>query len=265
MVNCPIVSNHVHSNQPFTVASFSERIARSVSLIVLYVLTLAVCRYVAYEIRFDFLVPLEFQQERLFSLALTLPIKLGFLLLFRQFGSLLTYFSVPDLLRIALAMASANAVSYLLRYGIDPGVLTPRGVVLIDFVLSVGAISSMRLGFRIYRERYLTGDRRDGKAARRIAVLGAGDAGAEFVREAQAKPLLGLRPVFFLDDDWKKHGHTIHGIAVLGAPEEIGRLRKENRIDACVEWRLDKPRVKQVFDFTVAVWKRKRACGGGAG
>ncbi len=222
------------SPRGFSVATFGERVGRALALIALYTAVLTACRYVAYEVRFDFLVPHEFQEERLFSLAVNLPIKLGFLLIFRQFGSLLTYFSVPDLMRIAAALASANLASYVLRYGFNPGLLTPRGVVLMDFVLSVGALSVMRLGFRIYRERYLTGQKSDGKAARRIAVLGAGDAGAEFVREIQAKPSLGLRPVFFLDDDWKKHGHTIHGVSVLGAPEEITKLRKEYPIDACV-------------------------------
>jgi len=228
------VSSHEHTKPPFSVTGFGERVARALSLIALYTVVLAACRYFAYEIRFDFLVPPEFQQERLLSLAVNLPIKLLCLLLFRQFGSLLTYFSVPDLMRIGVAMAVANLVSYLLRLGINPGLLSPRGVVLTDFVLCVGALSFMRLSFRIYRERYLTANRPDGKASRRIAVLGAGDAGAQFVREAQAKPSLGLKPVFFLDDDWKKHGHDIHGISVLGAPEEIARLRKEYQIDACV-------------------------------
>ena len=228
------MSTSTYTRPPFSVSTLSQQGSRALALIVLYSMVLAACRYFAYEIRFDFLVPPEFQQERLFSLAVNLPIKLGFLLLFRQFGSLLTYFSVPDLLRIAVAMAAANLSSYLLRYGFNPGLLTPRGVVLMDFVLSVGALSSMRLGFRIYRERYLTGHKADGKKTRRIAVLGAGDAGAEFVREVQAKPSLGLKPIFFLDDDWKKHGHDIHGISVMGAPEDIGRLRKENLIDACV-------------------------------
>lgn len=228
------MSSHEHTKPPFSVAGFGERVVRALSLIALYTVVLAACRYLAYEIRFDFLVPPEFQQERLLSLAVNLPIKLLCLLLFRQFGSLLTYFSVPDLMRIGVAMAVANLVSYLLRNGINAGLLSPRGVVLTDFVLCVGALSFMRLSFRIYRERYLTTNRPDGKASRRIAVLGAGDAGAQFVREAQAKPSLGLKPIFFLDDDWKKHGHDIHGISVLGAPEEIARLRKEYQIDACV-------------------------------
>ncbi len=219
---------------PFAAASLGERVVRVVSLMALYTAVLAACRYLAYEVRFDFLVPPEFQQERLYSLAISLPVKLGCLLLFRQFGSLLTYFSVPDLMRIGVAMAVANLASYLLSHGINPGLLSPRGVVLMDFVLSVSALSAMRLSFRIYRERYLSARRVDGKESRRIAVLGAGDAGAEFVREVQAKPSLGLKPVFFLDDDEKKHGRTIHGIAVLGAPEEIVKLRKENKIEACV-------------------------------
>jgi len=167
-------------------------------------------------------------------LSASLPIKLGCLLLFRQFGSLLTYFSVPDLLRIVAAMASANLATYFLRWGVSPGMLSPRGVVLIDFVLAVGALAALRLGFRIYRERF---SRQLGQApeqVRRIAVLGAGDAGAQFVREALARPTLGLRPVCFLDDDPRKHGREVHGVMVHGLPEEIARLRRDFAIDACV-------------------------------
>ncbi len=211
-----------------------ERFVRALSLLTLYVIVLSACRYFAYEVRFDFLVPEQFQEERLVSLALSLPVKLLFLLVFRQFGSLLTYFSVPDLFRIGAAMACANLATYLLRWGISPEILSPRGVILIDFVFSAGALASLRLGFRIYRERYAQKPPATGQTARRIAVLGAGDAGAQFVREAQAKPTLGLRPVFFLDDDRRKHGHDIHGVPVLGAPEEIGWLRKETPVDACV-------------------------------
>lgn len=215
--------------------SVTHPAVRALALLALYGALLSACRYFAYELRFDFLVPATFQEERLISLLVNVPVKLLFLVLFRQFGSLLTYFSVPDLLRIAAAMASANLVSYLLRLGITPGAFSPRGVVLIDFVLSVGALSFMRLGFRIYRERYQSGGKGQGKKkVRHIVVLGAGDAGAQFVQEAQARPSLGLKPAFFLDDDWRKHGHQIHGVPVLGAPEEIGRLRKEHSVDACV-------------------------------
>lgn len=212
-----------------------EQTARLLSLIALYSFVLAGCRFFAYELRFDFVVAEQFQQERLVSIGVNLPLKLLALLLFRQFGSLLTYFSVPDLLRIAAAMAVANLASYLVRFGVTPGIYSPRGVVLIDFVLSVGALSFIRLGFRIYRERF-TATHRNGSSVkvRRIVVLGAGDAGAQFVQEARSRPSLGLRAMFFLDDDWKKHGHHIHGVPVLGTPEEVAKWRKEYSIDGAV-------------------------------
>jgi len=213
----------------------TQSMLRALALLTLYALILSACRYVAYELRFDFLVAREFQEERLVSLLFNIPVKLLFLVFFRQFGSLLTYFSVPDLLRIAAAMASANLVTYLLRLGITPGGASPRGVVLIDFVLSVGALSLIRLAFRIYRERYAGGSQRDSsRKVRRVVVLGAGDAGAQFAREVQARPSLGLKPAFFLDDDWRKHGHHIHGVPVLGAPEEIRSLRKHHPVDVCI-------------------------------
>lgn len=211
-----------------------DQILRALALAVLYSLILGGTRFFAYELRFDFLVPPQFQEERLFSMAFSLPFKLGALLLFRQFGSLLTYFSVPDLMRIAAAMGVANLTAYLLRYGISPGSMPPRGVVLTDFVLSVGALSFMRLGFRIYRERFSAPSQPSGKTVRNIVVLGAGDAGAQFVQEAQARPSIGLRPVFFLDDDPSKHNRHLHGVPVLGRPEEIGRYLKDYHVDSAV-------------------------------
>ncbi len=231
---------------------------RVAALAMLYVLVLGACRYFAYELRFDFFVPAQFQEERLVSVALSLPIKLLFLLFFRQFGSLLTYFSVPDLVRIAAAMALANLTAYLLRWGLTPGLMSPRGVVLTDFVLSVGALSALRLGFRIYRERF-TGDKQNGNGqgvkARRIVVLGAGDAGAQFVKEAQSRPSLGLKPVFFLDDDWRKHGHHIHGVPVLGTPEEAARWMKEYRCEAAVLAMPSAPakRVQEIYKILSAL------------
>jgi FlaA1/EpsC-like NDP-sugar epimerase len=216
-------------------SAFSDHAIRVVALVVLYGAILAACRFFAYELRFDFVVPEQFQQERLVSLAVNLPIKLLCLLFFRQFGSLLTYFSVPDLMRIAAALAVANFVSYLSRLGLTPGVVSPRGVVLIDFVLAVGALSFVRLTFRIYRERFSSKARAaEAHKTRRFVVLGAGDAGAQFVQEARSRPSLGLRPQFFLDDDWRKHGQHLHGVPVLGAPEEISRWAKEYPVESAV-------------------------------
>lgn len=211
----------------------TDRALRVLALTVLYSVVLAGCRFFAYELRFDFLVPESFQAERLFSIALSLPVKLLCLLLFRQFGSLLTYFSVPDLLRIALAMAVANFATYLLRMGLTPGLASPRGVVLVDFVLAVAALSFIRLAFRIYRERSQAGKDADRKV-RRVGVLGAGDAGAQFVKETLSRPSLGLRPIFFLDDDPRKHQQQLYGVPVYGPPEMLTQIVADHKLDNVV-------------------------------
>lgn len=217
-----------------TMPALSAQLPRALGLVVFYSALLVGCRYFAYELRFDFIVPEQFQQERLISVAVNLPFKLLALLLFRQFGTMLSYFSVPDFLRIAAAMASANLLSYVSRFGLTPDLMSPRGVVLTDFVLAVGALSFARLSFRIYRERYSASKFAQVKRQRRVVVLGAGDAGAQFVQEAQARPSLGLRPMFFLDDDYSKHGRSIHGVPVLGTPEEVRSWRTEYPIDSAV-------------------------------
>lgn len=157
--------------------------------------------FLSYELRFDFDLPPEYKAERFSLLMVAVAVKFFWLLVFRQFGSLLTFFSVPDLLRIVAAMGSSGVAFYVVRGFAARTATWPRGVILIDFVLSVVGLCVMRLGFRMYRERFGGARLTELDKVRRIAVIGAGDAGAKLVGEALGKPRLGLRPVFFLDDE----------------------------------------------------------------
>jgi len=231
-----------------------NRFARAGVLLAIYFVLLAGCHYISYEIRFDFIVPPEYQTGRLASLALATPLGLIFLLFFGQFGSLLTYFSIPDLLRIVGAMAASMLCTFALSLVVMRGAVLPRGVLLIDFVLSVAALSTFRLVLRIYRERYAGGPMQSRRLVRRIAILGAGDAGASLAHEALSKPSLGLKPIFFLDDNPRKRGALIHGLPVLGGLEDIGALRELHRVDTCVLAMPSLPgrRVQQVYRMLAA-------------
>ena len=211
----------------------SVKSIRSLLIFVIYGLVLSASFYLAYDLRFDFSVPLDVQPYRLYFLVVSVLVKTCLLVVFKQFGSLLSFFSIPDLLRITVAMAITGLLLNVLWLASHGTLAPPRGVILADFVLSVTGLCSARLGMRLYRERLLA-DGAPIKKIRKLAILGAGDAGAQFVREIQSRPNLGLRPVFFLDDDQSKHGHNIHGVPVLGAPEAIGRIRNDNLVDSCV-------------------------------
>src|SRR6516164_8511723 len=113
---------------------------RAALLTLIYVTTVALCIWGAYQVRFDFDVPPTFQSSFLLLALTAIIAKLTGLLAFHQFDGLLTYFGKPDLKRLVLACMIGSlplALGSVLR---GPGVAPPRGVVLIDFVLCIIAL-----------------------------------------------------------------------------------------------------------------------------
>lgn len=193
-------------------------------LLCLYSAIIMASFYLAYEMRFDFAVPAGFQQERLLFIKYVVGVKLITLLIFSQMGTVLRYFSIPDLLRVVGALGSASILLMLPRaIGVHALAIypLPRGVVLIDLFLSVAAFCALRLGLRIYQERVVLGRRLSGIPLEDIAIIGAGDAGASLANDLLNTPSRGFRPVVFFDDDTAKHGKQVHGVPVAGAPEQL--------------------------------------------
>lgn len=204
-------------------------IARGLFLTGLYTVALTASLWAAYLLRFDFNVgdfPPKIDQRgkmaviRMYFLWI-IPMKLGILLAFRQFEGLLSYFSLPDLRRLFLATTASSVLILMVYWMVSGQPAPPRGVVLIDWILSFVILASVRLMFRVVRERYLSGGIRQGSRLRRVAIVGAGDVGASLAREMGAKRFLGMTPVAFFDDDKSKWRSRVHDIPVIGPPESL--------------------------------------------
>ncbi len=202
-------------------ADFAQK-RRVLVLAAFYASVIAASFWLAYEIRFEFSVPESYRQERLRLLPGVVGLKLVALALARQFGSLMTYFSLPDLTRLVWVALGTSAVLMLPRLVGSALWSAPRGVVLSDFMLCLGGLCLGRIGARLWRERQAGASRAGSRAPeQRIAIVGAGDAGATLAREFVNAPSRGFRPVMFLDDDVAKHGKLVHGVPVVGAPEAV--------------------------------------------
>jgi FlaA1/EpsC-like NDP-sugar epimerase len=201
---------------------------RTAMLALIYAVIICGSFFIAHEIRFDFLVPEQNQQERVQMMPLVVGVKLVGLVAARQLGSMMTYFSIPDFLRLFWAMGGASLLLLLPRLANLPHYSTPRGVLLIDFMLCLGGLCAARLGTRLYRER-LSGSKRAANGVhrqqQRIAIIGAGDAGASLAKEFLGSPSRGFRPVMFFDDDPRKHGKLVHGVPVIGRPEDLSAAK----------------------------------------
>jgi FlaA1/EpsC-like NDP-sugar epimerase len=194
---------------------------RSVITLLAYCAILAASFWLAYEIRFDFSIPPEIQHDRLRMLKYALLIKIVLLVLSRQVGSVLRYFSIPDLLRIGVAMMIASAAFIVPQFLPGGGYLVHRGVLLIDLILSFSGLCLFRLALRVFQERMVLASRFPSKKSERIAIVGAGDTGASLAKDLLNMPSRGLKPVVFLDDNPRKKGTLVHGVEVVGFPEAL--------------------------------------------
>ncbi|MDB4642662.1 polysaccharide biosynthesis protein [Verrucomicrobia bacterium] len=194
-------------------------------ILVAYAAILSISLWLSYQLRFDFFVQSGFETHRdsiAVSIMWIIPLKLCVLFIGRQFSGLLAFFSTPDLIRLCSSVTIGSALIIIPRLLNMDIMIPPRGVILIDFVISLFMLSGFRVACRVFRERWQVesnGGRR--RTAQRVAILGAGEVGASLAKELLNKRGLGKLPVAFFDDDVSKKGMRIYNIPVLGVPESL--------------------------------------------
>ncbi|MDR2845210.1 MAG: polysaccharide biosynthesis protein, partial [Puniceicoccales bacterium] len=166
-----------------------------------------------------------------FTAVWLVPIQIAFLSLFKHFSGVFSYFRMPDLVRLfqALACATLVTIAVVVLSGGTLRKMFPLSIVLNDLLYSLAAVAALRVAFRVMRERYSTHAQPDatGRKWTRVAILGAGDAGASLAADWLARPSLRRVPVVFLDDDASKHGLRIHDIPVAGAIAQLKEAREK--------------------------------------
>jgi FlaA1/EpsC-like NDP-sugar epimerase len=215
-------------------SSRREHLLRRALVAVVAAGVLALSRWLAYQLRFDFDVPLEYQAQLYGHWLWVLALQMFCLVLFRQFTGIYKYFSLPEIRSLAGAVGCSGLCLYSLRF-INLGYYPPRGVILVQCLLGFVCLGAMRTVWRLAHERYYTRKRAGSSSReRKIAIVGAGDAGASLVRELIARPHLGMVPVAFLDDDQRKWESHLHGVPVVGRPEDIERAKSRWGIEEVV-------------------------------
>jgi FlaA1/EpsC-like NDP-sugar epimerase len=174
-------------------------------------------------------------QGAIWLVGIALVVKPAIYYYFGLYRRLWIYASVNELKLIALAVTSASvtvSVIYVILFWLGvfgPGF--PRSVLAIDWLLSLLLIGGLRFTLRIIAES--TSPRSSGKA-RKIIVVGAGDAGALVVKEMQKNRQINLEPVGFLDDDPAKQQHSLLGVPVIGRLNDLAKTLEEHEIDEVI-------------------------------
>ena len=198
---------------------------RTLFLIVFYAIVSLASYWFAYELRFDFNVPINHAIDRVNMVEWIVGLQLMLLLASGQLDSILSYFRLPDVFRLFCGLFS-NALILLSMWYVYKGVnVPPRAVILTYFLISLLSIATFRIFMRVKSSRgiedWLTMD-----ASENVIIIGAGEVGAGLCSDLMNKARLGMRPVAFLDDDVRKIGRYVHGVLVADAVDELATIAK---------------------------------------
>lgn len=174
----------------------------------------------------------------LWMIAVALLIKPLVYYFFNLYRRLWVYASMQEMRVIVVAVSTASILVSLAMLGLfSLQVFTgfPRGVLVIDWLLSILLVGGVRFAVRLFAENRVAA-MIPGRFSRRkrALVVGAGDAGALVVRELQKNVNSEISPICFLDDDQTKQKHQIYGVPVVGRINDLGKALENQRIDEVI-------------------------------
>jgi len=188
----------------------------------------------SYEFRFDFQVPEAFADQRLILLPYVAALKLLLFYLLGAYASNWRYIGLSDIPSLLLYCATCTGILFVSSiFGIPLRI--PRGVILIDFFITIVLIGGTLISMRFFREKIRVRlHKSDSPDVRQAVVIGAGDAGEMIIREIGKNPHSGLQVRAIFDDDRSKIGSFIHGIRVVGTAEDVPLYVGQNLVHTAI-------------------------------
>ena len=191
-------------------------------------ITFLVSAVLAFELRFDGLLPTEYFHSMALAMCIWATAKSISFLVFAVNQRSWRHISVSEAMWVVLAVSAGSIPGGLVLYLLTGPSSMPRSVYVLDWMISC----SLVLGSRLAVRAVLTMREMEDVEGERVRTLiyGAGAAGLALARELQQNPSLLCEVAGFIDDDPGKVGLALHGTRVLGTGNELVELVKQHGI-----------------------------------
>ena len=201
---------------------------RRAIIVLVHLLQVVVANYLAFLLRFEFVLAPKYFNMFLLYLPLLLVIRLAFFLLSGLYKDLWRYSGVNELLRIIISTTVGSAAFFVIVRYLFGATYYPRSIFILDWLLLIMISGGSRFFVKVFKEHLrLKSQHSKGN----VLIIGAGDAGEMIVRDMINNPMYSYLPVGFIDDNPHKKGLSIHGIPILGPLSMIGMAIEKYRPD----------------------------------
>lgn len=155
-------------------------------------------------------------------LALLYACTVFFQFVYKTYDSLWRYAESQEYLSLLAAALSGFALYEVIARVSRLGVISFLLLLGIALAWVLGMLT-VRFFYRGYRTRV---QRRSNAQRRPVAIIGAGEAGAQLIEELRRNPDSRYRAECFFDDDRSKRGKRLHGVPVRGAIRDaVGKMQ----------------------------------------
>ena len=165
--------------------------------------------------------------------ALTAMGLLGFGMMLGCYFNVWENASVSEMVRQGLAVSATHLSIYYLNSTLKLGM--PRGSILIAFMILLFSTVAVRLSGRLvlwavshFRRPHYSSE------AKRVLLLGAGDAGAYLARRLFSHKDGGRVPVGYVDDNEALWNRWVNGLPVFGGHKDLAEVVKRNNIQEVI-------------------------------
>ncbi len=194
----------------------------------------ALAYYLAFVLRFDAGIPARYADLMVDTVAFVVVAKLALFAAFGLYSKLWRFVDQTDFESIVKAVVVSSFVLiaglFLLSLGAsDP----PRGVIALDFLLTLALVGGARFLVRAAVERPLRGPLVQ-RASNEVLIVGAGNGGQQVALELRRNPELSSAVIGFVDDDPRKRGMLVAGHRVHGTTDDLPRILDDSEPDEVV-------------------------------
>ena len=210
---------------------------RSLPRWVIFFIDIVICVgsvLIAFSLRYNFRTSeILFNHNIITSISVVLFFRIAAFFITRTYAGIVRYTGSQDAVRIATAIAGSSLAIYvcvltyyfvvLMPQGVDNN-LIPASVIIIDFFITLVAMTSARLGYKLVYHQV----RNASVEKTRVLIYGAGQMGIITKRTLDQDTSSRFKVMGFVDTDRSKQGNLLEGAKIYGEVDVEGLLQKGN-------------------------------------